>query len=319
MHKMNRTVVFHIGPAKTGTTTIQKYLRTHASQLLEAGVLYPRFGRYASGEEYKIIFRNRTMKVKGPMDPHHKLVWVLQGKHPELEGGTLLSSILSEIEESGANTVFISSESFPSLSVEQVKQLADAFSGYRVKVLFYNRNIEKWLISVYNQDVKMGRTFQALDGFIQEERIVPFTEMLAPWEEVFGAENLIIRDFDAAVKGGHLIDDLSQVLGVNYENKTEGKEAENASLGRNVTNGLLYFNKLELTGMLGFIPSSLRYVFRNKVMQPGTWQHQLVSFAGRLLPLKNSKSVEEFAAHFKEGWYDSYRRKYLSVMKSYNY
>jgi len=74
---MLKRLILHIGPPKTGTTSIQKFLSAAQEDLLSDGILYPANGRLQAGMVYTIWRRGHFRTRKGPSIEHHLLPWSL--------------------------------------------------------------------------------------------------------------------------------------------------------------------------------------------------------------------------------------------------
>jgi len=129
---MMKKVVLHVGPSKTASTTIQKYLSEYKGS---AEYLYPRWG------------------WTRPDAGHHNLAYEMRGDarfNPELGGLTQLKQDM----ETG-RSLFLSSEDFPIHAplVQKVKTLCDA-AGYELELLFFVRDPIARINSMYTQQIK---------------------------------------------------------------------------------------------------------------------------------------------------------------------
>ncbi len=127
-----KKVVLHVGPSKTASTTVQKYLSEYEGS---AEYLYPRWG------------------WTRPDAGHHNLAYEMRGDvrfNPELGGLDRLKKDM----ETGRN-LFLSSEDFPIFApaVQKVKSLSDA-AGYELELLFFVRDPIARINSMYTQQIK---------------------------------------------------------------------------------------------------------------------------------------------------------------------
>ena len=165
-------IILHIGPAKTGTTSIQSFLNSAQQELLSDGFLYPSKGRSEPGVTYKIKLHERDVRSrgftfkKGPHIAHHLLAWTLAGTTQNITAESCWSEVFNEIESVNSEMVFISSENFAWLSEGQLQTLKALLKDYSVKVLIYFRNPFNWLLSRYNQIVKKGRYHRSFRAFL---------------------------------------------------------------------------------------------------------------------------------------------------------
>ena len=127
-----KKVVLHVGPSKTASTTVQKFLSEYSAG---ASYYYPRWG------------------WTRPDAGHHNLAYQMRNDprfNPELGG----LDRLAEDMATGRN-LFLSSEDFPIFApaVKKVKDLCDA-AGYELEILFFVRDPIARLNSMYTQQIK---------------------------------------------------------------------------------------------------------------------------------------------------------------------
>lgn len=88
-------VLFHIGPHKTGSTSIQHFMDANYKSLKKQDILYPKSGRIDN---------------KGTVTSlHHPLIKSFFEKD-QIDTETQIQNLKDEIESSGAKVVIISSE-----------------------------------------------------------------------------------------------------------------------------------------------------------------------------------------------------------------
>jgi hypothetical protein len=129
------TLFVHIGTHKTGTTSIQNFLRTHASSLRECGILVPRAGTIS------------------PISGHHNIAWQIRNdpRYRPKAGG--IDQLIAELKYSQAGTGIISSEDFEFLSqypreLRAFDQRLEA-AGFNTKYLVYFRDVEAYAKSLF--------------------------------------------------------------------------------------------------------------------------------------------------------------------------
>ncbi|NOR62807.1 MAG: hypothetical protein GQ535_09990 [Rhodobacteraceae bacterium] len=127
-----KKVVLHVGPSKTASTTVQKFLSEYEGS---AEYLYPRWG------------------WTRPDAGHHNLAYEMRDDarfNPELGG---LDRLKQDLET--GRSLFLSSEDFPIFApaVQKVKILCDA-AGYELEILFFVRDPISRLNSMYTQQIK---------------------------------------------------------------------------------------------------------------------------------------------------------------------
>jgi hypothetical protein len=245
-------IILHIGPAKTGTTSIQSFLNSAQQELLSDGVLYPSKGRSEAGVTYQIKLHERDVRSrrfafkKGPHFTHHLLAWALAGITRNISAESCWSEIFNEIESVNPETVFISSESFAWLSEEQLQTLKALLKDYAVKVLIYFRNPFNWLLSRYNQIVKKGRYHRSFRTFMREQSFhyISYEHLMKRYVGTFGQPNVELRLFDKIKHHDTLENDLIHMLDLDaskYE-KYISSEKHNVSLDSDIMNMLRCVN-----------------------------------------------------------------------------
>lgn len=133
-------LILHIGMPKTGTTTIQHFLRINHGILLQGGILYPQSGRtYEAHHQFAAAFQDV------------KYDWV---PHAELE--VILDHLQAEISQTDAKKIIISSEILTWIEHPEplIKRLKQFFDFIRVVIIL--RRQDEWLESAYRHDLTIG-------------------------------------------------------------------------------------------------------------------------------------------------------------------
>lgn len=126
-------VMIHIGPPKTGSTSIQTTMAARREELAELGVLYPGSGVRA--------------KFSG---------WAVMGARPRGMRKPRMAewdALVDEVNESGLKAV-VSSEAFGRADEEAIGRMVDSFGADRVHVVAVGRRLDKALPSLYQEKVK---------------------------------------------------------------------------------------------------------------------------------------------------------------------
>ncbi|MBL1435471.1 MAG: hypothetical protein COB08_004655 [Rhodobacteraceae bacterium] len=161
-----KKVVLHVGPSKTASTTVQKFLSEYEGS---AECLYPRWG------------------WTRPDAGHHNLAYEMRGDRrfvPELGG---LDRLAKDMET--GRSLFLSSEDFPihAPSVQKVKDLSDA-AGYELELLFFVRDPIARINSMYTQQIKTFVENSAFSDFAKraqrEDKLHLRSVVQAPLEKI---------------------------------------------------------------------------------------------------------------------------------------
>ena len=193
--RTEKLLYLHIGLHKTATTTIQAGLKLNIEKLLEDGYCYPRSGLIG--------------------DAQHNLVWeVAQGdvlpwdfvaertRFNAEHGG--FGALVSELRESPAERIIISSEAFENLSPKRILELKNRLKDYDVRIVVFLRNQSEYYQSAWAQQIKFGLTTDGFSTWIEKTLASPddylasfgnYKTLLKNWAHVFGRENIIVEIF----------------------------------------------------------------------------------------------------------------------------
>ena len=225
-----KTIYLHIGIPKTGTTTIQKYLVENRGILNGEGFLVPWQSRkeninhiylvnYAADESgmYRFRFVCNTRNVRQIRSFRKKFKRDLRNEIMGYEG---------------SNVILSNEHCYKYLtSTEELIRLRDLFEGLydELKIIVYIREQSEHLCSQYSTAVKnsMTKVIMGIEDFAKRT-FYNYNEMLRPWEEVFGIDNIVLRVFDREkLTGGDIISDFCHITGM--------KEHKSQELNMNVS------------------------------------------------------------------------------------
>jgi hypothetical protein len=180
-------LLIHIGPHKTGTTSIQAMVSRKLPAITEAGWQVETFPELKRGTHtLASLLSNRKLHVAKP--------------HLEKLGNTSMPT-------------FISSENFSRLTAVQAKFMLDTIGIKDVRIVYYLRNPLHRLASAWKERVRHGYR-RTLTEFIAGRLVQPFHDReindnpkIAAWAKALG---------DTAVKAGaldlHLYDHYDNVV-----------------------------------------------------------------------------------------------------------
>lgn len=213
-------LILHIGPPKTGSTSIQYFLNSAQEELLSNGILYPIQGRPVAGETYgfyKTYNGDRRKPRKGPTPAHHLLAWSVRNVNG-IDSDRYWFNIIDEIHSVKPNMTIISSEGFSLCSHEQVAQVKKYFEDFNIKIIIYLRNPFKKIASSYKHAVRHHSYSQSFSKFIEEKYSTNDTRynynlLIDRWVSTFGKEQVEVKLFDKIVRNiGGLEKDLLEIL-----------------------------------------------------------------------------------------------------------
>ena len=192
-------VILHIGGAKCGSSAIQAYLARNRDALAGRGLAVPGialdFASDVTGEQ--IWFFEDA---------------VTAGDLPRI--AKRFRALLHCVEHEGFRDVVVSAENIcnhPSLA----PLLADTLSGAEVRIVFYVRRQDDFLISSWQQwNLKR---FDTVEGFLSARmgQDARWLKMITPWAEAFGDASITVRPFQRSqLRNGDVIDDFFNVIGM---------------------------------------------------------------------------------------------------------
>lgn len=203
--KAQHKVWLHIGMPKTGTTAIQTVCFNNRKQLLEHGYLYPDFGHF----QHQALVRELSRRAGSRVDfsfPGNC------GPYP------VYTDFLEQHKEIYPHTSIISSELFfqrpgspPGMQKKQgeedfeilektIVETAKYFAGCDVKILVYLRRQDNWLMSMYNETIKISGYAKDFDTFSARTIGTRFFRIIQMWIKYFGRKNVICHSYDSLMR-----------------------------------------------------------------------------------------------------------------------
>lgn len=126
-------VMIHIGPPKTGSTSIQTTMAARREELAGLGVLYPGSGVRAKFSGWAVM----GVRPRGMRKPR-MAEW---------------DELVREVNDSGLKAV-VSSEAFGRADEDAIGRMVASFGAERVHVVSVGRRLDKALPSLYQEKVK---------------------------------------------------------------------------------------------------------------------------------------------------------------------
>ncbi|MEM1129869.1 MAG: hypothetical protein AAGH83_05025 [Pseudomonadota bacterium] len=195
--------LFHIGMAKTGSSSIQNALWAEAAYLRQRNVLYPIDPAAPSRENHRLFaLAMRSMDRL----PRHMQIF----KIPE-QGAELLESfhahVLATIRETSPELLLMSSETlFHGIDRNKAPAFREMMSSFGAEPVFvaYLRRPSDWYLSVLQQHLRSSAR-------IGVPRPPKMRRVISDFEDVFGPEALRLHLFDrSALAGGDVLADFIQ-------------------------------------------------------------------------------------------------------------
>lgn len=240
-------LILHIGPHKTGTTSVQYLLSSHRYRLLQLGVHYP-IGMVNDDAHHEIPFSLKLWRVE-----------LLGRLTDEFSVRAALERWLDEARRFGAKTLLLSAEDFSLLDEQTWKQffsyLELAEEDARVRIgditfVYSNRNFKDRAQSLSFEYVKHGSSLPP------EDRLAAVNNLLTEQKDVFANLHAVTErsvtikqfDYDAHNKGHEFLKAwITETIGFEAAAAFEPQDFEithNESLGADTVSVLEEFNSL---------------------------------------------------------------------------
>lgn len=204
-------LVLHIGMTKTGSTSIQHFLRENRETLAERGWLYPRTPGKARHVRLGFFAKSDAELAKTG-------AWVT-GDYPEPDvfRKRFPRRLAAEVADSGQPRAILSEEYlWQATRLDAVRELVAPLAR-STRVVVYLRRQDDHLVSAYQQSVRGGDT-QRIDSFAAvrgRSAAYDYASRLAAWQREVAPDTLVVRRFTSAhFVGGSLYEDFFDAAGI---------------------------------------------------------------------------------------------------------
>ena len=227
-----KQLYIHIGPPKTGTTTIQHSLYLNREKLLENGVYIPHTGSLVDKAH------------------HYNLGWELIGEKKFNKSKGTWSDLLVELRKVEASKIILSSEGFIRCTDENIRKMKEYLSDYETFIVFYVRRQDKKIQSQWAQGAKspfrsdVDITF--LDWIQNNDHQFIFSdyyEIYQQWKRVF-KDNILIRVVEKGQLQGTLFEDFLTTIGVENPEQYKTSNDMNVSPGIKTLSIILEYKRM---------------------------------------------------------------------------
>lgn len=283
-------IILHIGRHKSGTSSIQHWLKKNQSQLLKKGICYPNAG------------------TKGVA--HHQIASALSRKNIKKEGiPTYLNDIKRQLKKESLETshIIISSEGFQNCDPRVIKEF---FSNYNVSVVVYFRDPISYLGSSYAQKVHATDYCENLEAFSMSFSF-NYLKFLKEWKSQF--DSLIVHEFKREnLANGCVIEDFKKIIFdistlENEEEFFKGFEAveddKNPSLSNQLVNLKRFLNKQSLfKSLIKQYPGKIYSIFQYlATINPGKKGFSVPCELLKLEKIKSEFKLDDLSNMFFDG------------------
>ena len=208
-------IVLHIGSCKTGSSSIQYFLRDHREQLADSGYLWP----LTPGSRRQ--HARLGLLIKSDADLEGSPVWNrVRRSEPATFRGNVRRELIQEIDESGLSHVLLSDESLyhqPDVpALRRLRQFTDELAK-SLRLVVYLRRQDDHLLSYYQQRVRNGPEVRRLDQYAREDTSMPYdyAARLRTWEHLLEPDEFVVRRFEReSFVAGSLVQDFLQASDV---------------------------------------------------------------------------------------------------------
>lgn len=213
-------LILHIGTEKTGTTSIQEFLKVNRNKLIDHGIYSPLsvMQKNTGNHRWAALFCNNTNSIES----FAEIPQLANSPNPEEILRKRRERFLSECRDASAmcNKFILSSEHFQSTlrSEEEIKrfhnQLKQVFD--EIKIVIYIRDPLKTAISLLSQSLKWGCSPKYLPKHTDRkfEFICDHASTLNTWSKCFPNAELLVRRFekDLLIGGDVIVDFCTSVF-----------------------------------------------------------------------------------------------------------
>lgn len=231
--------ILHIGPPKTGTTTIQAALANNREDFAKQST-YVFSGTKVSARALSTLYEKKGASLRPGLRryfPSHEeaMAWSAES----------WAQLESDLKDSQAETAIISSEHFASIGQidEFIARIGSLFD--EVKIITYLRDPVSLYGSMISQQVRAGRRLRELKDPWRYQ--FPGIGKIQKYIDAFGLKNVAVRSFSRSnMVGGDLLADFFHTLNSQFDVDLTVKtksENKNQSLCGAATAWLLTMNE----------------------------------------------------------------------------
>lgn len=195
---MKKKIFMHVGPHKTGTTTIQFSMNLNKNLLKKNGIYYPKSGFVSEG-----------------LPGHHNLAWELSGNDRYAEKYGTWSDLVSELNRVNFDRIILSSEDLCTLPREKVIQINEYLKDFDVHIVIYVRRQDQRLQSAWSEKIKNAKDdteWLSFPEFVARvDYKFPYYDyytLIQKWSDVFGKPKIIVRVLEKNQLRGTLFNDF---------------------------------------------------------------------------------------------------------------
>ncbi|HEX2175757.1 MAG TPA: hypothetical protein VHG70_07580 [Nocardioidaceae bacterium] len=202
----------HIGSGKTGTSSLQAFLRDNRERLAELGHLYPTTPGPARHGRLGFFVKSDSELVKSPG-------WYREKQSdPARFRKAFRRRLFSEIESSGLSRVLFSDEILFHLSDPALRRLGRFMNriAENLRLVAYLRRQDDHMVSRYQQGVKVGLSVRLAEHAQQDKsRLYDYHARLRRHERLLRPAEFVVRRYERdSFVDGSLYQDFLDAAGI---------------------------------------------------------------------------------------------------------
>ena len=269
-----KQIVLHIGYGKTGTTAIQRALAYNRDLLAENGIHYPEWRDFVQRDNHNGIAKCMTYLDHAHfLDPFFEKLGkvtadtlILSGETLAIypERGTLARPQSSMIDGSVFHRDYRADPDWVLKKRDLIGQLKGRLpDADEVRVVVFLRRQDRWIESIYNEDVKGGYTHLPFAEFGQYyKNCLHYDQQIELWADAFGARNIDVRVYEKQQLGAGVVQQFFEAghLAGKMESPAAMASAlqspENRTPNPRLTDDALAYRR-KLNGRIAWLPEFL--------------------------------------------------------------
>lgn len=243
-----KTLHVHIGTPKTGTTSIQNFCVDNEKLLEKQGYCYPLFPY-----SYKSVAKVRNGHFLFGMITDENGTRDKEKEAANYKGGM---QKLHELFRTYDNIILSDEDIWRHMDqtkktlMAELKEEADK-SGFALHIIVYLRRQDKFMSSLWNQQIKQGTltqyTFDEYYAQVNREVRLDYYGKLEHLSSIVGKENITVRRFESnRFEGGNIYADFLSAIGLTLTGEYNIKQ--------DILNTGLYGNTHEIKRLLNVFP-----------------------------------------------------------------
>ena len=290
-----KTIFFHVGMPKCGTSYIQNGLKKYNKEIESYGLSYP----YLKDNNY--IFLSKRHFSTGNGNPLvYGLLSIFEHNiiNKEFNYQNIINDIINIITNSKFENFVISHEGLSWMPEKLIKILKKDLESYHflIKVFFYIREPEKWLESDYQQHIKQFRIDHDVPTFLGERiDIANFYRYIERWEKVFGINNLIVKLMDNRLIENNLLYDfcksigfeIKEIMNIHMDLSNKGIDSDLLMILRQAN-----MNKINDVMFKKLVKASIKFGSNSKTYRRFSFSDEMNKFI-RVYHRNNIKNISE--------------------------